>query len=685
MTAAKLRVCAVIIFLLLGYRESQAQASCNITGNISTTVNLGEQCQWTRNAPLGCDNSWTGDIYYSAPNMFNCDQGLIRYWADHFGINTDNWPSGWGIEPQNQCDINLPAARTYLPIFLLYVHPEMRPWYDYVHYHVDEIEPECNDSYTAYTAWRPLLLDPAHSEVNLYLPFFNLSVPQRAAVLAHEARHVDGSIGHTSCQVAMNQCLIRGGSLSSQECADLLSAGGCRTCPGNNECDTRYNDPPDHPDPYSYGVNVLRAYAGISASSTPTAPIFLRQRARSEGNQILGNKFVVPPDMSIDEIPGVWPSCPPGQEYDYQSGSCVLCGPGQFKGDDSDSCQVCHATGRSNANRTSCICPQGFLGNATADTSNCPARAPAGSTTDEGGSTFVQCQPGEGSATAPDAAGRETIVCKSCASEFDPRDPWPGRHFSLNSGSSTCEACPGDTVANWSGTGCTCPLGQGQTNFIGVCRPCTGREISVFRGEQRECSECAPGTIAVDGICEACSERNLLGVISGRLGDASACTSGFFQLGNSCACCPAGRIPNAVGDACLCPPPYWDNNGNCEACPAGRRPDPGGQACICLSGHRENQGDCEACPAGSIVKDNQCVSCESLRSTAPWSLATGRLVPNEERTECVVQDPLRSIEEIERGIRREIEAPCPRGEVRDPSSGRCLSLEPLLQPDRPMP
>lgn len=212
-------------------------------------------CTWTPTTATS-----TGDALYGART---CNQPFIDWAWDAFDFDKGNWDDGWGWH--DPCNTGLPLGRTFNAIWCLTYSAGPNPnptigssipilnWgWRYAQKHIDELDGECTkDGYWGWTVWGTSI----DNYTNLYLPFFNGSVPLRAGVILHEARHADW-VGHDD---------------------------------GDNDSSWEYNGA------WRWHVCWLSWFAAQGQSTTQ----LLRDLARQSANNILASKFTKPPGFTV--------------------------------------------------------------------------------------------------------------------------------------------------------------------------------------------------------------------------------------------------------------------------------------------------------------------------------------------------------------------------------------------------
>jgi len=212
-------------------------------------------CTWTPS-----NTTTTGDTLYG-PRI--CKQAFIDWAWDAFDFDKGNWDDGWGYD--QPCSIDRPLGRTFNAIWCLTYSggstpsatisssiPILKWGWRYAQENIDELDGECTKgNYWGWTVWGPFV----DNYTNLYLPFFNGGVPQRAALLLHEARHADG-VGHDD---------------------------------GDNDSSWEYNGA------WRWQVCWLSWFAAEGQRSTQ----ILRDLARQSANGILGSRFTKPPGFTV--------------------------------------------------------------------------------------------------------------------------------------------------------------------------------------------------------------------------------------------------------------------------------------------------------------------------------------------------------------------------------------------------
>ena len=211
----------------------------------------------------------SGDVHYM--DLWRCEQRFIDFFWDAYDFSKSDWDEGFGYD--DPCNNEQALARTFNALYALhYSHPDpalskgdrngpiLRWGGSYAWSHIDELDARCGDGTAyAYTRWGPII----DNYTNLYLSFFyELSVPERAGTILHEARHADGK-GHD----AGSNCL-RGRS-----------------------CDSSW----DYNGANRYQVTWLWWYRAAGVNTTEA----LKIRARDRGNAILREGFTTDPGFVI--------------------------------------------------------------------------------------------------------------------------------------------------------------------------------------------------------------------------------------------------------------------------------------------------------------------------------------------------------------------------------------------------
>ncbi|MGH8613427.1 MAG: hypothetical protein ACREYF_15780 [Gammaproteobacteria bacterium] len=211
----------------------------------------------------------SGDVHYV--NLWGCERAFRDFFWDAYDFDKGDWDEGFGYD--DSCNIEQPLARTFNALYALhYSHadpalskgdregPILRWGGSYAWSHIDELDARCGDGTSyAYTRWGPII----DNYTNLYLPFFyELSVPERAGTILHEARHADGK-GH--------------------------DAGS--NCPRGVSCDSSW----DYNGANRWQVTWLWWYRAAGVNTTEALQI----RARDRGNAILRGGFKTDPGFVI--------------------------------------------------------------------------------------------------------------------------------------------------------------------------------------------------------------------------------------------------------------------------------------------------------------------------------------------------------------------------------------------------
>jgi hypothetical protein len=149
-----------------------------------------------------------GDLNASGDNLYeprSCQQDFIDWAWDAYDFDKEDWDHGFGWSVP--CDVTRPLARTFNAVWCLeysaadaddesYDKPILNWAGRFARDNIDELDGRCGSSPTtlATTFWGPLI----DESTELYVPFFyGPTVPMRAAVLIHEARHANW-VGHDS-------------------------------------------------------------------------------------------------------------------------------------------------------------------------------------------------------------------------------------------------------------------------------------------------------------------------------------------------------------------------------------------------------------------------------------------------------------------------------------------------------
>lgn len=274
-----------------------------------------DTCSFQIPEQMTIDNTTSGDDLYGS---FTCDQYLInKFWKD-FGFD-DSWKEKGLIYQGSRhdfgfsepCNVDLPLARTFNSLQLLRsVRAGENGFPDGPHYifaanKIENFQTDCSHPFNGAIAGS--LPIPLLSFTALYLPFFSdYSVPERAAIIAHEARHYDKSIIN-------------------------LSLTGHESCPWNPDyygCDPSW----EYQGPFAYQVSLLWDYATRDTIGSPA----LRYLSGRDANVILDVFFVKDPGFRLP--PAYY--CPKNR-YAVSSTECAACPEGRIPNPARDACGQC--------------------------------------------------------------------------------------------------------------------------------------------------------------------------------------------------------------------------------------------------------------------------------------------------------------------------------------------------------
>jgi hypothetical protein len=222
-----------------------------------------------------------GDTHY---HPFVCSQPFQGVWSG-FGLTESNW--GGGLGWNDVCNINKPLNRALSALWLLRNSPPnptssmtdtsggfLRQAYNYTVRTIEKLEPRCGfdeNSPIARTVDESPVINPPdvsfdENRIELYDAFFDLSVPERASTIVHEARHTRGN-SHVVCSEIFNSC--RRGNSCDEEWADSGA--------------------------YTYEVVYLSQFVS-KGTNTTTA---MKNRAREVANEILTTAYCKETDFRI--------------------------------------------------------------------------------------------------------------------------------------------------------------------------------------------------------------------------------------------------------------------------------------------------------------------------------------------------------------------------------------------------
>lgn len=160
------------------------------------------------------DPGFTGDAHYSQQG--SCLEPYGSYFWSAFDFDKENWDDGFGYD--SPCDVTRPLGRTFNALYALQYSSDMPDYSSndgyqgtilewagvYAAKKIDELDARCNGGpgVNARTWFWP----SPDQKTELYLNFFyQLSAPERAATIIHEARHASEK-GHNS-----SDCWLGGG------------------------------------------------------------------------------------------------------------------------------------------------------------------------------------------------------------------------------------------------------------------------------------------------------------------------------------------------------------------------------------------------------------------------------------------------------------------------------------------
>lgn len=211
------------------------------------------------------DNNASGDALYG-PNICS-DAKIKQYWND-LDFDEGDWDEGFGYS--DVCNINLPLARTFNALWVLENSAPggrassgnlLQTGYNFTKDNIDELDGVCHRSYYARTYHFPVIVDEK-TELS-YSFFYDVSAPERAGTLVHEARHANG----------------KGHSADDDE------------CPRGGSCDTHWEDWGAN----TYHVTWLWWFVATGVNTTPA----LKDLARDKANYILSAGYRTPPGFRI--------------------------------------------------------------------------------------------------------------------------------------------------------------------------------------------------------------------------------------------------------------------------------------------------------------------------------------------------------------------------------------------------
>ncbi len=152
------------------------------------------------------DNQMSGDDFYGE---HVCNDVYMDFFWDVFDFDEEDWDDGFGYE--DQCNINLPLARTYNALLLLaysaqdyaestddYSGNALRWAFPYCATVVEEFDAAC---YGEESNTLAATMTGGDERTEFYLDFFyDLSVSERAGTIVHECRHYEkGHNGDPDC------------------------------------------------------------------------------------------------------------------------------------------------------------------------------------------------------------------------------------------------------------------------------------------------------------------------------------------------------------------------------------------------------------------------------------------------------------------------------------------------------
>jgi hypothetical protein len=181
-----------------------APSSQAFTGHIygGTDPACGKTCCYT--VP---DMEASGDAFYGPGNWDWCRQDFLNNQADGYGMDKDDWDGGFGWDAA--CDMNQPFARTLVArVALQTAHPSppssttdwsgaMLRWAPgWAWERIDDLDGRCgngkSDSEHQDGTIRAFVTGKPAADGTPTLAFFHrLNVMSRAALLLHEARHIN--------------------------------------------------------------------------------------------------------------------------------------------------------------------------------------------------------------------------------------------------------------------------------------------------------------------------------------------------------------------------------------------------------------------------------------------------------------------------------------------------------------
>ena len=164
---------------------------------------------------LPTDHALTGDAYYS--ERAGCLTPYYSYFWSAFDFDMTDWNEGFGYE--DSCNDNLALARTMNGLYALQYSSDAPDYsssngYEgtilewagvYAAHEIDELDARCSGgpSSIATTQFGPVV----DNYTRLYMSFFNLSVPERAAAIIHEAVHASWTDHNGSdCALGKDNC-----------------------------------------------------------------------------------------------------------------------------------------------------------------------------------------------------------------------------------------------------------------------------------------------------------------------------------------------------------------------------------------------------------------------------------------------------------------------------------------------
>lgn len=224
-----------------------------------------------------------GDLYASGDlgtmRNWGCGQQFIDFFWNAYDFDKGNWDEGFGYD--QPCDLTRPLARTFNALYSLHYSAVdyatsagdrrgsvLRWGGQFARSNIDELDGACNDgTKIAHTLWGAA---PDHY-TNLYMRFFfDYSVPERAALVLHEARHASG-IAH---------------------CGEFFAGCAAIACPARGSC--------DHDWAYNGANRYEAAWLWEYAFNSVRTSDPLRIRAQDRANTVLRQFFNIDPGFVVN-------------------------------------------------------------------------------------------------------------------------------------------------------------------------------------------------------------------------------------------------------------------------------------------------------------------------------------------------------------------------------------------------